>query len=319
MSSAIDRYPPIIKKTHPNPLIRNIRQYPHLYIMISIGLVWLVIFRYIPMAGVVISFQKFKLAKGLWDSEWVGFKNFIRFFNDPYCFRLIRNTFLLAFYNILFGFPAPILLAILLNEVRNQKFKRVAQSISYLPHFISTVVVIGILTMVTASDGVINNIFVKPFTGGKPILFFSRSEWFRPLYVGSEIWQHVGWNTIIYLAAISGIDSQLYEAAKIDGASRLQCIYRITLPVIMPTIRVLLILRIGQIMRIGFEKVFLMYNPATYETADVLSTYVYRVGIEAGHDFSYAAAIGFFNSLISLVMIVVANTASKRLSGEGIY
>ena len=321
MSKALQEIPPVIKKrhAHANLLMRNVRQYPLLYVMCSVGVVWFIIFRYIPMGGLAIAFQNFRLAKGLFGSKWVGFKNFIRFFNDPYCFRIIRNTFLIAFYSLIWGFPAPILLALSINELQNQRFKRVAQSMSYLPHFVSTVVVIGLLQMITASDGIINSLLVKPFTGGRAILFMSRPEWFRTLYVGSGIWQHVGWSSIIYLAAISGIDPQLYEAAKIDGAGRLQCIFRITLPVIMPTIKVLLILRMGQLFRVGFEKVYLMYSPATYETADVLSTYVYRVGILGGQDFSYAAAIGFFESMISLVMIVGANYMSKKISGEGIY
>ena len=207
------------------------------------------------MGGLVVAFQKFKLAKGLFESEFVGFKHFLRFFHDPYAFRIIRNTFLIAFYSLIWGFPVPILLALTINEVQNEKFKRVGQSVSYLPHFVSTVVVVGLLQMLTASDGIINHLLVKPVTDGRPILFMSRPEWFRTLYVGIGVWQDAGWGSIIYLAAISGIDVQLYEAAKIDGASRLQCIVRITLPVIMPTIRVLLILRMGELFSVGFEKV----------------------------------------------------------------
>jgi putative aldouronate transport system permease protein len=316
--SSLDDSPSLIGRKH-NKLIANIRQWPALHIMLAIGVAWFIVFKYVPMAGVIIAFQKYKLFKGLWGSDWVGLTNFIRFANDPYAFRVIRNTFLLALYTLAFGFPAPIILALLLNEVHNQTFKRVAQSASYLPHFISTVVVVGLITMVTASDGVLNSLFVKPFTGGSPLLFMQRPEWFRPLYVASEIWQDVGWGSIIYLAAIAGIDPELYEAAKIDGASRLQCVRRITFPLMLPTIRLLLILRMGQLLNIGFEKVYLMYGPSTYETADVLRTYVYRIGIVGGQDFSYGAAIGFFNSLASLIMIVVANYTVKRLSGEGIY
>ena len=319
MSTVPRQILPIIRKSRRSPLIRNIRQYPLLYIMCAIGVVWFIVFRYIPMGGLVIAFQKFKLVKGLFESDFVGFKHFIRFFNDPYAFRIVRNTFLIAVYSLVWGFPVPILLALTINEVHSEKFKRVGQSVSYLPHFVSTVVVVGLLQMLTAADGIINNLLVKPFTEGRPILFMSRPEWFRTLYVGIGIWQDAGWGSIIYLAAISGIDPQLYEAAKIDGASRLQCIFRITLPVIMPTIKVLLILRMGQLFSVGFEKVYLMYSPATYETADVLSTYVYRVGILGGQDFSYAAAIGFLEGIICLVLIVGANYLSRKLSGEGIY
>ena len=319
MSTAPRQIPPVISSGRSNPLIRNIRQYPLLYVMCAVGVLWFVVFRYIPMGGLVVAFQKFKLAKGLFASEFVGFKHFLRFFHDPYAFRIVRNTFLIGFYSLLWGFPIPILLALTINEVHNEKFKRVGQSVSYLPHFVSTVVVVGLLQMLTASDGIINHLLVKPVTDGRPILFMSRPEWFRTLYVGIGVWQDAGWGSIIYLAAISAIDVQLYEAAKIDGASRLQCIVRITLPVIMPTIRVLLILRMGELFSVGFEKVYMMYSPATYETADVLSTYVYRVGILGGQDISYAAAIGFLESVVCLILIVGANYVSRKLAGEGIY
>ena len=320
MSSALRELPPLIKKRrYPSDLRTSIRKFPALYAMCGIGVVWFIVFKYIPMAGVAISFLDYRPALGFSGSEWLGLENFARFFRDPFAFRIVRNTFLLAFYSLLFGFPPPIILALLLNELYGQRFKRIAQSVSYLPHFVSTVVVVGLITMITAGDGILNNLFVKPFTGGTPILFMTRPEWFRPLYVVTGIWQEVGWSSIIFLAAISGIDPQLYEAAKIDGASRLQAMVRITVPVIAPTIMVLLILRIGQLLRIGFEKIYLMYSPATYETADVIATYVYRVGIVSGSDFSYASAIGLFEGLISLFMVVAANYMSRRITGEALF
>jgi putative aldouronate transport system permease protein len=318
VSSVFAEIPPLIRKRKPHPLIVNMRQYRSLYVMSGIGVAWFVIFRYAPMAGLAMAFQDFKIMNGIWGSDWTGLENFVRFFRDPYCLRILRNTFLLAFYSLLVGFPPPIILALLLNEMRNERFKRIAQSISYLPHFVSTVVVVGMLQMLTASDGIINNLLVTPF-GGKPILFMSRPEWFRALYVGSSVWQEVGWGSIIYLAAISGIDPELYEAARIDGTSRLQAMLHITLPLIMPTIKVLLVLRMGQLLNVGFEKAYLLSSPATYETSDVIATYVYRVGIASGHDFGYAAAIGLFESLLALFLVVGANFVSKRASGEGVY
>ena len=319
MSSALRQLPPLIKKRPPRRILAGARQYPALYIMAGIGVIWFVVFKYVPMAGVSIALLDYRPAAGFAGSEWLGIENFARFFRDPFAFRIVRNTFLLAFHSLLWGFVPPIILALMLNELYNQRFKRIAQSISYLPHFVSTVVVVGLITMLTASDGVINNLFVKPFTGGTPILFMTRPEWFRPLYVVSGIWEEMGWSSIIYLAAISGIDPQLYEAAKIDGANRVQAMFRITLPVIAPTIMVLLILRTGQLLRIGFEKVYLMYSPATFETADVISTYVYRVGIVSGSDFSYATAIGLVEGVLSLFIVVSANYISRRVTGGSVF
>ncbi len=320
VASALQEYPPLIRKQRRrDALLRAMRQYPALYMMLAVGVLWFIIFKYVPMAGVVIAFQKYRLSRGLWGSPWVRLRNFARFLGDPYSFRIVRNTFLLAFYNLVFGFPTPIVLALLINEVRDERFKRVAQSVSYLPHFISTVVVVGLLGMLTASDGVINTLLVKPLTAGRPVLFMTRPEWFRTLYVASEIWQDVGWGSIIYLAAIAGIDPELYEASRIDGATRIQNILYITVPLIAPTIRVLFILRMGRLLHVGFEKVYLMYSPGTYETADVIQTYVYRIGVVGGQDFSYGAAIGLFNGVVSLALIASANLISKRASGEGIY
>lgn len=281
------------------------------------GLICIILFRYLPMAGLVMAFQDYSLFLGFTGSEWVGFDNFTRFFTDPYCFRLIRNTFLLGLYDLLWSFPAPILLALALNEVKNEKFKKTTQTLTYLPYFISVVIIVGIMRSIFASDGgVVNNL--AKMLGGSSVAFFNEPGWFRTLYIGSGIWQSVGYNSIIYLAAITGIDPQLYEAAKIDGATRFQCIYKITLPSIVPTIAVLLTMRFGSILSVGFEKIFLMYSPATYETADVISTYVYRMGM-LQQDFGYASAVGLFNSVVAVVFLVGGNWISKHVFDESLW
>lgn len=280
------------------------------------GLIWLFIFKYAPMYGVLIAFKKYSLFQGFNASPWVGLRYFNQFFQDPYFFRLIKNTFLIGVYNLLWSFPAPIILALLLNELKGTKFKKFTQTVTYMPYFISTVIVIGILKSMMASDGVINQIIQS--LGGTGIAFFNNAEYFRTIYISSDIWSGIGYGSIIFLAAMTGIDPELYEAAKIDGATRIQNIIFITIPSIIPTITVLLILRIGAVLSVGFEKVYLMYSPATYATADVLSTYVYRFGIQ-NSNFSYATAVGLFNSLISLVLLVSANYFSKKVLKESLW
>lgn len=269
------------------------------------------------MFGIVISFQNYNLFRGIMQSEWVGFSHYLTFFKNPDFLILLRNTFLLGFYNLVFGFPAPVLLALLLNEVTRTYFKRFVQTVSYLPHFISNVVVAGMVVMfLSPSTGVINQ-FIE-FMGFEPINFLMNPDYFRSIYVISDIWQHVGWETIIYLAALTSIDPQLYEAAKIDGAGRFKQIVHVTLPGIAPTIVILLILNIGRVLEVGFEKVFLLYNPATYETADIISTYVYRTGIISGN-FSYATAIDLFTGLVSLVLVYGANRISRQVGETSLW
>jgi putative aldouronate transport system permease protein len=290
-----------------------------LYVMLIPGLLNLALFKYLPMWGIIISFQQFHPAMGVLGSKWVGVKHFVDFFNDPYFYRIIRNTFVLGFYVILFSFPAPIVFALLLNELRNMRFKRVTQTISYMPYFLSIVVIIGLVRdMTTTTDGIVN--YAIAALGGEKIHFFMRPEWFRPLYVISGIWQQVGFGSIIYLAAIAGINLELYESAIIDGANRLSQVWHITLPSILPTIMILLILRVGGLLATDFQKILLMYSPFTYETADVISTYIYRVGIEAvGSNFSYAAAVGLFSAVISLIFLVVTNKIAKSLSDYSLW
>lgn len=269
------------------------------------------------MFGIVISFKNYNLYKGIWASEWVGLKYYIQFFNSPDAFKLIRNTFLLGFYKLLFSFPVPIILALLLNEVRNAIFKRFVQTVSYLPHFISTVVVVGMVTLfLSPTHGIVNQVIAS--FGGEPINFLQNAAWFRTIYITSGIWQEAGWNSIIYLAALTGIDPQLYEAAEIDGAGRWKKMLHVTLPGITPAIVVILLLNIGNIIDIGFEKVFLLYNPATYSTADILSTYVYRIGIVSGN-FSYGTAIDLFTGVVGLIFVVSANYISRKVNETSLW
>lgn len=287
--------------------------------MLVPGLLIILVFRYLPMYGVIISFQRYHPAIGIQGSPWVGFRHFINFFNDPYFFRLMRNTLLLGLYTLLLAFPAPIIFAILLNELGMQTYKRVVQTISYMPHFLSIVIVVGLLRDLTSvSDGVVNDI-IELF-GGSRIQFFARPGWFRPLYISSVIWQGVGFGSIIYLAAIAGINPELYESAIMDGANRLRQIWHITLPSILPTMTILFILAVGGILGNDFQRILLMYSPFTYETADVVQTYIYRVGLEsASPNFSYAAAIGLFMALISLVFLVGTNRLSRAVSEYSLW
>lgn len=281
------------------------------------GLILLIVFKYFPMYGILIAFQDYNLFGGMANSEWIGFANFVRFFNDPYFFRLLKNTFIIGIYGVLFTFPAPIFLALILNEMRFEGFKKVTQTISYFPHFISTVIIVGILKTMLSVDGGVINMIIEAF-GGTAIQFLNEPKWFRTVYILSDIWQSVGYGSIVYLAAITGVDVQLYEAAKIDGASRFRCMISITLPCILPTIMVMLIMKIGSILSVGFEKIFLLYSPSTYETADVISTYVYRKGM-VEQDFGFSTAVGLFNSLINIIFLFGSNWFSKKFLDEGLW
>ncbi|MFS0725069.1 ABC transporter permease subunit [Paenibacillus sp. 1P07SE] len=280
-------------------------------------LLYYLLFKYYPMFGIVISFKNYNLYKGIWDSDWVGFRYYTMFFQNPDFWLLFRNTFLLGLYKLVFGFPAPILLALMLHEVRNRLFKRFVQTATYMPHFISNVIVASMVVMFLSPTGGLVNQLMNSL-GLETIHFLTRPEWFRTIYVLSEIWQHLGWETIIYLAALSAIDPSLYEAAEMDGAGRLRKVWSVTLPGITSAIVILLLLNVGKILEIGFEKVYLLANPTTYETADIFSTYVYRVGMTNGN-FSYAAAIDMFTGVVSLVFIVMANYISRRVGDNSLW
>ncbi|MBQ5797663.1 MAG: sugar ABC transporter permease [Firmicutes bacterium] len=279
--------------------------------------IYYIVFHYLPMTGAIIAFKDYKPGRGIYNGEWVGLKWFIQYFKSPYAFRTIRNTVLISFYQIAIGFPIPILFAVCVTEIKQMAFRRVVQTVSYLPHFISTVVLVGMMKqMFTMNNGIVNK-FVVLF-GGDIINFLNDPAWFRTMYVGSGIWQSFGFSSIIYIAAITGIDPTLYEAGKIDGITKFKEAWYITLPMISQTVVTLFILRLGNILSVGFEKVFLMYSPAVYETADVISTYVYRKGIEST-TYSFASAVGLFNSVVNFMFVFIANQVSRKLTDSSLW
>ncbi|TDC64108.1 sugar ABC transporter permease [Micromonospora sp. KC207] len=287
-----------------------------LYSLAVAPLLFFLAFRYLPMAGNVIAFRRFSPGGSVFGEYWVGLRYVRLFLADPTFWEVFTNTLVLGALTLLFCFPLPIVLALLLNEVRARRLKRFVQSVSYLPHFLSIVIVAAMVMQLTSMDGTVNQI-VRGL-GGDGVPFLQRPEWFRTIYVSSEVWQTVGWGTILYLAALTTIDDNLYEAARIDGASRWRQTWHVTLPGIRPTMMTLLILNIGTFMAVGFEKVLLLYNPLTYPTADVISTYLYRMGFESSN-FSYAAAIGLFEALIGLTLVLTANIISKRTVGTSLW
>ena len=296
---------------------KSLRRDRQLVFMLIPVVIFFAVFSYYPLYGILIAFKDYSISKGILGSPWAGLRYFRQFFLSPYFGRLLRNTVLISVYSLLWGFPVPIIFALLLNEFKDGKFKRLIQTVSYLPHFISLVVICGILIDIFSPQGGVVNALLYSLTG-KRINFFGEPEWFRAMYVGSGVWQEFGWNSIIYLAAITGINPDLYEAARIDGAGRLRQIWHVTLPGIKPTILTLLILNLGNIMSVGYEKIILLYSPTTYETADVISTYVYRTGL-LSQQYSYAGAVGLFNSVINIAILVLCNFVGKKLFGVGIW
>ena len=297
-------------------LLRDFQMHKWKYVLIVPILVYLALFCYKPMYGLIIAFKNYKPARGIWGSPWVGFMWFEAFFKDPYFFRLLRNTFTISAMNIIFGFPAPILLALLLNEVHNNKFKRTVQTITYMPYFISLVVACSLVKIYCQADGLFSQI-IQAF-GGQPQNLLINPKAFVPIHVISGIWQGIGWNSIIYLAALSGIDQEQYEAARIDGASRFQQVLHITIPGILPTIMILFIMRLGSILNVGYEKVLLLYSEAVYETADVFSTYTYRMGLQ-NQKYSLSTAVGLFNTAVNLVFLMITNFLSKKTTESGLF
>lgn len=296
---------------------KRIRKYWQLYLLLAPVIAYYVIFHYIPMYGVQIAFKNFLAVKGITGSDWIGFAHFERFFNSYYLWRLLRNTIGISLYELAVSFPIPIVLALFLNEVRHQGFKRFVQTVTYAPHFLSTVVLVGILFLFLSPYGGMVNQVLGLF-GAKPVAFMTDPSWFKTVYVFSGVWQQMGWSSIIYLAALSSVDPQLHEAARVDGASRLQRIVHINLPCIMPTIVVLLILNTGTIMGVGFEKVFLMQNTVNIEASEVISTYVYKTGI-IGSQFSYSAAIGLFNAVANFILLIIVNQLAKRMNETSLW
>nr|WP_275002287.1 ABC transporter permease subunit [Promicromonospora iranensis] len=295
----------------------SLRRHWRLYTFVVLPVIFLLVFRYVPMIGNVIAFRRYRPGGSMFGDEWVGLYYFEMFIGSKPFWDVFWNTVILGGLTLAICFPLPIILALMLNELRSRLFKRVVQTVTYLPHFMSIVIVAGMVFQLTAINGTINQV-IEAF-GGEAIPFMQRADWFRTIYLTSEVWQTVGWGTILYLAALTTIDDQLYEASRIDGANRWQQTWHITLPGIRPTMMVLLILNIGSFMAVGFEKVLLLYNPLTYDTADVLSTYLYRVGIGEGGNYSFAAAIGLFEALIGVALVVTANQISKRAVGASLW
>lgn len=307
------RRPP---KRRPGAWRRALRRDWPLYSLAVAPLIFLAIFRYVPMAGNIIAFRRFRPGGNIFGDEWVGTLYVEMFIRDPAFWNVFANTAIIGGMTLVVCFPLPIILALMLNEVRRKHFKKIVQSISYLPHFLSVVIVVGMVYQLLSLQGTVNQI--REAFGGDPVSFLQQAEWFRFIYVASEAWQTVGWGTILYLAALTAVDDALYEAARIDGANRWQQTWHITIPGIRPTMVTLLILNIGNFLNVGFEKVLLLYNPMTYSTGDVISTYLYRVGL-VSNNLSYAAAIGLFQAIIGFVMVMSANYISKRLVGTSLW
>ena len=295
----------------------NFKSEIFLHVLVLPTIIYFFIFAYLPMYGMIIAFQDFSFAKGVLGSKWVGFEHFRQFFNSMYFGRLIKNTILLSVYSIIWGMPFPVIFALLLNELKGKYYKRFVQTVSYFPHFISVVIVVGILVnFLSPVDGIVN--IIRGHFNLEPINFMQESRWFRTLYVATGVWQSFGWNSILYLSALTAISSELYEAAVVVGANRFQQVIHISIPGIMPTFIILFILSVGKIMSVGSSKIILMYNPSTYDVADVISTYVYRKSLVGG-EFSFGAAVGLFNNIINFLLVFFTNKISKKVSEVSLW
>lgn len=288
-----------------------------LYLMLLLPVAWYILFLYTPMYGIIIAFKDYRAAKGIWGSEWVGFRHFERFFGSFYFGRIVGNTLTVNVLMLLFGFPFPIFFALLLGELRNDRFRKALQNVAYIPHFLSAVIVVSVMQLIFNPNTGVYNI-IRQALGLSATNYFASVKAFKPLYIASGIWQNMGWDAILYIAALAGIDTSLYEAASIDGAGRLQKIRHISLPGISSTITIMLLLRCGQIMNIGYEKVLLMQNSLNQASSDVISTYVYRVGILEGN-FDYSTAISLFNSVCNIVLLLIANCIAKRVNDTSLW
>lgn len=302
-----------------HPHRSRLRKYYQLYLFLLIPLVWVIVFHYVPMSFVQVGFRKFKIREGITGSEWVGLYHFQKFFSSYQFGRVLKNTLTLSQYNLLAGFPLPILLAICMNALRGARFKRFVQTVTYIPHFISTVVLVGMVIQFLNPRIGLYGVIARAITGTQPRDILGSASAFSHIYVWSDIWQNMGWSSIIYMAALSSVDSELHEAAEIDGASRLKrCLY-IDFPSILPTAVILLIMSVGNVMSVGFEKAYLMQNQLNLSASEVISTYVYKVSIANGNDFSYGTAIGLFNSMVNLILLFSVNTISKRLTSSSLW
>lgn len=318
MAQNIRPAPTYKKRTVWQLICRDFKMNKYKYLLVLPVLVYLALFAYKPMYGLVIALKDFRPRMGIAGSKWVGLRHFENFFTDPFFPRLVRNTFSISGLNILFGFPSAIILALLLNEIQHMKFKRTVQTITYMPYFISMVVACALIKTYSQNGALFSQISV--IFGGTHENFLMNKKYFYPIYVISDIWQHVGWNSIIYLAALSAIDQEQYEAARIDGAGRFKQMVYVTLPGLMPTITILFILRMGGILNVGYEKILLLYSEAIYEVADVISTYTYRRGILAANPaYSYATAVGLFNAVVNVIFLVVTNAISRRTTQSSLF
>lgn len=295
---------------------KDLKKYAGAYLLVLPVILYYLIFCYKPMYGIIIAFKNFRPGRGIWGSEWVGWKHFSDFFGSYYFFRILKNTLVISISTLLVSFPVPIILALLLNEVKNQKFKRITQTISYLPHFISIVIFCSMIKIFVSEKGAIFAIVSK--FGGPQSSLLNFPEYFVPIYVLSDVWKGMGWNSIIYLAALSGVDQELYEAARIDGAGRWKQTLHVTIPGISSTIIIMLLLSLGNLMSLGYEKIILLYNPNIYETADVISTFVYRKGL-LDFEWSYSTAVGLFNSVINFMLVFLFNKISKKVTEVGLW
>ncbi|HZG88127.1 ABC transporter permease [Paenibacillus sp.] len=308
-----EKYSPFSKQT----FLREMAQRKYLYLFLLPAIVWYIIFYYIPIYGVTIAFKDFSIMKGVMDSPWVGFAHFETMFNSPDFARVLRNTLLISGLKLVFVYTSGIVLALLLNEIIHERFKKTIQSITYLPHFLSWVIIGSIMVeLLSPSTGLVNQIILA--FGGEPIYFLAERDWFVPILILSDVWQSCGWGSIIYLAAIAGIDQQLYEAATMDGAGRFQKMWHITLPSIANVIIIMMIFNIGNIMNAGFDQIFNLYNPRVYEVSDIIDTYVYRVGL-VQMNFSFSTAVGLFKNVIGLVLVLLANKLANRFGQTGFW
>lgn len=298
-------------------LLQELRRDWMLYAMLAPALIWFAVFMYQPMAGLRMAFTQYSAFKGISGSPWVGFEHFVALFESEQFLRAVWNTVVISFYSLILAAPVPIILALMINEVQSRGLRRAVQTVVYLPHFISVVIVAGIvIALLSPGSGLVNNVLQA--LGFDKVYFLTRPEWFRSIYIGSNIWKEAGFDSIIYLAAIIGINPALYESAQVDGATRWQMIWRITVPSILPTIAVLLVIRLGHVLEVGYEYIVLLYQPSTFETADVISTYIYRQGLQSAR-YDVAAAAGIFNSVVALILVLLANKISRRITRTGVF
>ncbi|MCT1401206.1 ABC transporter permease subunit [Paenibacillus sp. p3-SID867] len=304
-------------RSRPQTTWIRIRRHWQLYLVLLLPFLYLIVFKYVPMAGIVIAFKDYSVIKGIWGSPWAGFKYFEQFFESPNFWLYIKNTLGISFYGLAVGFPAPIILALALNEIRNGLFKKSVQMITYAPYFISTVIMVSIIIVnLTPQVGMISKLF--EMMGVTNTNFMGMPDLFKSIYVWSDVWQYTGYGAIIYIAALAGVNPELYESARVDGASRIQKILKIDIPSLIPVSVIMLILNLGNIMKLGFEKIYLMQNPLNLASSEVISTYVYKVGL-LGSSFSFSAAIGFFNSVVNLLLLIAVNYIARKLSSSSLW